>query len=474
MLAIRLVLGLAIGPVSGTVPMFTAEIAPSCIRGACVMFWQIFTAFGIMLGFVVSLMFQPYAFDSNLNRLAGIIHDPSSVRGLGWRLIMASPVVPSLIIAVLIKFVPESPRWYMHRGQYDEAYQSLCRLRKAPLLAARDCYLLHVRYTREQGSRQGHGFAHNMKQILLCPRNRRSMYASQSLMFMQQFSGINVIAYYSSEIFRQAGFGNQQALLASFGFGLTNFVFALPAFFTIDSFGRRPLLLVTFPAMAICLLITGLGFIAPSRSDARTGIVAAGIYLFTGFYSSGAGPMPFTYSSEAYAQEVRSEGMALATATTWGFNSILALTWPPLLAAFGPIAAFCYYAVWNLIGYLLTLFLVPETKGESLEDLDAVFSIPTARRAQHAANVLVWGVKSVSCGFKRVYPRPRLPDAAIEDVASDYEKQQGPQSLQLPELPALNTSLIIEHCDTGPRTLSSVSTDIGTPATEMITSSTGK
>ncbi|KAB8346319.1 hypothetical protein FH972_023363 [Carpinus fangiana] len=426
MFGVRMLLGLAVGPVSGTVPMFTGEVAPARIRGACVMFWQIFTAFGIMMGFVVSLMFQTWAIDANLGKdvYQGVIHDPHNITGLGWRLTMASPVVPSIIIASFIWFIPESPRWYMYRGEYDRAFGSLCRLRKSSIQAARDCYLVHLRCSTELKASQ-RSFLQNMRQIFVCPRNRRAMYASESLMFMQQFSGINVIAYYSSEIFKEAGFSTRNALLASFGFGATNFVFALPAFFTIDSYGRRALLLVTFPVMSLCLLMTGLGFIAPAGTDARTGIVAAGIYLFTAFYSSGAGPMPFTYSAEAYSQEVKNEGMALATATTWGFNSILALTWPSVLAAFGPLGAFCYYAAWNMIGYLLTLFLVPETKGKTLEDLDVVFSVATARRAKHAAELLAWGPpKSFSyLGVtKDPGPKPALPDGVNPSSGQDVEK----------------------------------------------------
>lgn len=104
---------------------------------------------------------------------------------------------------------------------------------------------------------------------------------------MQQFCGINVIAYYSSNIFLDASFTEIQALLASFGVGAINFVFALPAIYTIDTYGRRFLLLSTFPIMAFCMFLTGFAFWIPTDSKAHLGVIAFGIYLFTAAYSPG-------------------------------------------------------------------------------------------------------------------------------------------------------------------------------------------
>lgn len=117
------------------------------------------------------------------------------------------------------------------------------------------------------------------------------------------------------------------------GTGIVNWLFALPALYTIDTFGRRNLLLTTFPLMGICLLFTGFSFFISSE-QARLGCVATGIYLFMVVYSPGEGPVPFTYSAEAFPLYVREYGMAFATATTWGFNFILSLTWPALVQAF--------------------------------------------------------------------------------------------------------------------------------------------
>lgn len=113
-----------------------------------------------------------------------------------------------------------------------------------------------------------------------------------------QMCGVNVIAYYSTQIFRDAGSTVQQALLFSLGAGIINWIGAIPGTLTIDKAGRRALLLTTFPLMFLCLLFTGCGFYAPSL-ETRSGLVGTGIYLFMVVYSPGMGPVPFTYSAEA-------------------------------------------------------------------------------------------------------------------------------------------------------------------------------
>ena len=164
---------------------------------------------------------------------------------------------------------------------------------------------------------------------------------------------------------------------ASLGFGVINFLFAIPAVYTIDTFGRRNLLLTTFPLMSLCLFFTGFSFWIPEGSTAQIACVALGIYLFGIVYSPGEGPVPFTYSAEAYPLYIRPLGMSFATATTWFFNFVLSVTWPSLLQAFKPQGAFSWYAVWNLIGFFGVLFFVPETKGKTLEELDQVFAVRT-------------------------------------------------------------------------------------------------
>ncbi|GAB7354559.1 hypothetical protein MBLNU459_g5014t1 [Dothideomycetes sp. NU459] len=364
----RFFMGFAIGAKSSTTPAYAAECAPPKIRGALGTQWQMWTAFGIMLGFVASVAFYPAQADG--------------YPGLNWRLMLASTAFPPMIVSGMTYFAPESPRWLMDKGRYREAFESLCTLRKARLQAARDLYDIHIRLMLEREMKPSSTWQRATK-LFSVPRNRRAAQSAFFVMFMQQFCGVNVIAYYSSQIFSDAGFSQQQALLASLGTGIINWLFAIPGMVTIDSKGRRWLLLTTFPYMSLCLFFTGFSFWIPESGTARLGCVATGIYLFMVGYSPGMGPVPFTYSAEAYPLAVRDTGMAFATATCWGFNFLLALTWPKLVSAFTSQGAFSWYAAWNLFGFVFTWFCLPETKERPLEELDAVFNIRTRDHARY-------------------------------------------------------------------------------------------
>ncbi|CAN8100368.1 unnamed protein product [Discula destructiva] len=363
----RFFMGLAIGAKSSTTPAYAAECAPPQIRGALGTQWQMWTAFGIMLGFVASVAFYGV---SNPN-----------LPGLNWRLMLASTSIPPIIVCAMTYYAPESPRWLMSKGRYREAYDSLKQLRKTKLQAARDLYDINLRLQIESEIKPASTMARATK-LFSVPRNRRAAQSAFFVMFMQQFCGVNVIAYYSSEIFISSGFTRPQALLASLGTGIINWLFAIPGMVTIDSRGRRWLLLTTFPYMAIMLFFTGFSFFIPeSAGQARIGCVATGIYLFMVGYSPGMGPVPFTYSAESFPLAVRDTGMSFATAVCWGWNFILALTWPPLVEAFTEQGAFSWYAAWNLFGFVFTWFCLPETKERPLEELDAVFTVRTRDHA---------------------------------------------------------------------------------------------
>ncbi|TFY58958.1 hypothetical protein EVG20_g7967 [Dentipellis fragilis] len=387
----RFVLGLGIGPKSATVPVYAAECAPAPIRGALVMMWQMWTAFGIMLGYVADLVLYK-------------VPNKPHITGLNWRLMLASAGLPAFALMAQVYFCPESPRWLMSKGRYDKAYDSLARLRRSPLQAARDLYYIHVCLEAEAELTQNRN---RFFELFTVPRNRRATLASLIVMFLQQFCGVNVIAYYSSTIFTQASFTEIQALLASWGFGAVNWAFAFPAVWTIDTFGRRNLLLTTFPLMAVFLLMTGFAFWIPADSQARLAVVALGIYLFGVAYSPGEGPVPFTYSAEAFPLYVRDIGMSLATAWLWFFNFVVAITFPRLLGAFKPQGAFGWYAGWNLIGFVLILLFVPETKSLSLEELDQVFSVPTHIHAAYQLKALPHNIKKYIFRMK-VDPLPPL------------------------------------------------------------------
>lgn len=365
----RLVLGLGIGPKSATVPTFSAECAPPLIRGALVMQWQTWTAFGIFLGDVagIALYYVP---------------DKPNITGLNWRLMLGAASLPAWIVMAQVWFVAESPRWLMKKGRYREALRSFTVYRNTELQACRDLYFAHVLLEEERKIQLKTGLA-RWAELFTVKRNARATWASTILMFGQQFCGVNVIAYYSSSILKDANFSDVQALLGSMGFGALNFVFAIPAWFTIDTFGRRNLLLFTTPILALTLIMTGCAFYAPAASKTQIGIVLTGIYLYAVAYSPGFGPVPFTYSAEAYPLYLREVGMGYSTAVLWFFNAVLAVTFFKLSAAFTPSGAFFWYAGWNVALFVLIFFFVPETKSLSLEELDMVFAVPNRKHATY-------------------------------------------------------------------------------------------
>ncbi|KAJ8605257.1 hypothetical protein MRB53_041513 [Persea americana] len=213
-LGCRILLGVGMGLKEVTVPVFSAETAPASIRG-------------------------------------GLVGD------IAWRLQVGSAFIPAVPVVLGVWFCPESPRWLLKRGSPAKAYRALLRLRNSPLQAARDVYYIQAqldqedRMIREAGLSVHSSFFTRFGELFTIPRVRRATQASGIAMIAQQMCGINIIAFYSASIFRAAGFSVTDALLVSWGFGLVNFLFAWPAVWTIDTFGRRGLLIFTFPNVSL-------------------------------------------------------------------------------------------------------------------------------------------------------------------------------------------------------------------------------
>ncbi len=363
------------GAKASTVPIYAAENCPAAIRGGLVMSWQMWTAFGIFLGFSANLAVY-------------------NTGNISWRLQLGSAFIPAVPLLVGVYFCPESPRWYIKKHRYAKAFQSLCRLRNTPLQAARDLYYIHAQIQEEADIIGKSNYVGRFIELFTIPRVRRATLASFVVMLAQQMCGINIIAFYSSTVFKLANAGDLQALLASWGFGLVNFTFAWPAIWTIDTWGRRTLLLFTFPQMAWTLLAAGLSFIINENSPAHLGLIAFFIFLFAAFYSPGEGPVPFTYSAEVFPLSHREVGMSWAVATCLFWAAVLSITFPRLLIAFHPVGAFCFYAGLNVTALVLIFLFVPETKQRTLEELDYVFAVPTRTHVHYqVTKALPWWIK---------------------------------------------------------------------------------
>lgn len=320
--------------------------------------WQMWTAFGIFLGTCANLAVINFGKDA-------------------WRYQLGSALIPAVPLLILIYFCPESPRWYMKKNRYRDAMRSLLRLRNNPVQAGRDLYYIHVQLELEHQFIKRGNFFNKFVELFTIPRIRRATLASFTVMIAQQMCGINIIAFYSTTVFKDAGANDLEALLASWGFGLVNFLFAFPAIWTIDTFGRRSLLLFTFPNMAWTLTAAGLCTLIPGKGGVHLGLVAFFVYLFAAFYSPGEGPVPFTYSAEVFPLSHRELGMAFAVATCLFWAAGVSITFPLMLARMGVLGSFFFYAALNLVALVMIFLWLPETKQRTLEELDYIFAVPT-------------------------------------------------------------------------------------------------
>lgn len=160
------------------------------------------------------------------------------VGSIAWRLQFGSAFLPAVPLTIGVYFCPESPRWYMKKDRYRDAFKSFCRLRNSELQAARDLYYVHRQLVEEFAALKGSTYISRFIELFTVPRVRRATLASWVVMIAQQMCGINIIAFYSSTIFLDADYSERDALFASWGFGLVNWLFAFPAIWV--GFNSKP------------------------------------------------------------------------------------------------------------------------------------------------------------------------------------------------------------------------------------------
>ncbi|KAM3511860.1 hypothetical protein MY11210_004478 [Beauveria gryllotalpidicola] len=401
-LACRLLMGIGMGAKASTVPIYAAENAPASIRGALVMSWQMWTAFGIMLGTAFNL---------------AVFHVPH----INWRLMLGAPFIPAVPLLVGIYLCPESPRWYMKKGRFADAWKSMSVLRHHEIQVARDIFYIGTQLEIEEQILSRTNYISRFADLFTVPRVRRANLSAFVVMIAQQMCGINIIAFYSTSIFKESGLPEFKAMIGSFGFGLVNWLFAFPAFWTIDTFGRRSLLLFTFPQMFWTLLAAGLcTLIDKDMGDLRTGLVCLFVFLFAAFYSPGEGPVPFTYSAEVYPLSHRETGMGFAVATCLFWAAVLGTSFPFLLHEAKPVGAFGVYAGFNVVAFVLIFLFVPETMQRSLEELDWVFAVPVRKFAHYQVTVaLPWFFKRHMLFQKNATKPPLYHFEVVEQAKHD-------------------------------------------------------
>jgi sugar porter (SP) family MFS transporter len=343
LLAARAVVGVAIGVASMLTPLYLAEIAPKNQRGAIVSLNQFCITCGILVSYLAD-----YA-------LAGAADN--------WRWMLGLGVVPGTALFVGMLTLPESPRWLAGLGRMDEARAALLRMHKAGEVGA-ELADLRTDLVRE-GGRIAPWSA------LFSAHGRLPLILGVSLAVFQQITGINTVIYYAPTIFQSAGMSSASvSILATAGVGLVNVIMTVVAMRLMDRAGRRILLLTGLAGMIAMLLVLSAGFTLGSQGEVAY-LTVASVALYVGFFAIGLGPVFWLLISEIFPLEVRGRGMSLATVSNWGSNFVVTLVFPGVVAALGSATAFLIFALLSLGALAFTYKYVPETKGRSLEEIEA-------------------------------------------------------------------------------------------------------
>lgn len=336
----RALLGLAIGVVSFTGPLYISEVAPSAWRGAMVSLYQFMLTLGIVLAF---------------------LSDTLLTASGNWRLMLGIIALPGLLFLVAVLFMPESPRWFLLRGRTQEARTVLNELRSSSAEVEREIGEIGEQLSvRQLGSTL---FRTN-------PNFRRSVALGVGLQLVQQFTGMNVIMYYAPKIFGLAGFGATAAAWATTVTGLVNVVATLLAIGFADSWGRRRMLNGSFVVMAVSMAIVGVMLSMGIHDQTSRYLLVAMVLIFVAGFAAAPGPLVWTLCSEIQPLQGRDFGVAVSTFANWGGNFVIGITFLPMLTHLGQSATFGVFAVLNALFVVFVLLLVPETKGVSLEAIE--------------------------------------------------------------------------------------------------------
>ena len=340
LIAARIVAGAAIGIASFVAPLYISEIALVAIRGKLVSINQVALTGGIVISYLID-----YAFAGSQ----------------AWRWMFALAVIPAAAFGVGLLFIPNSPRWLVGRGQVDQARAVLKRIR-APGRVEGELDEIQ----QSVGQQKGHWSE------LLSPLLRPAMIVGIGLAITQQITGINTVIYYAPTIFKFAGMSSASAaILASVGVGVVNVVLTVMAMLLIDRVGRRPLLLVSLAGMALSLFVLGLAFALPQLSGSLGWIAVVSLMVYVGSFAVGLGPVFWLILSEIYPLRIRGRAMSIGTVANWSANLIVALSFLTLTQVLGKPATFWLYGIISIGAWLFAFFLVPETKGRSLEEIEA-------------------------------------------------------------------------------------------------------
>jgi sugar porter (SP) family MFS transporter len=343
LLAARLFLGIGVGVVAVSVPLYVSEIVPSQFRGRYVTFFQLLLTFGIVLAYFVDLIFTPSG---------------------NWRAMFAVLLVPAIFLLLGLFFMPESPRWLMAKKQPEKARAVLTKLRNNESEVDEDLLLITQGLTEVHGS-WGDLFSHQ----LLLP----SLVAVAVAIF-NQLTGINSFLQYAPLILKNAGISSDLVtMIGSVGIGILNFLFTIIAICLIDSLGRRPLLLTGVAGVIVSEVFLGaVNFFIPDSPNA--GILSlVGLLFFIIFFAIGPGVVVWLVISELFPTQIRGKGIAVCLFFNSLASTILATLFLPLVKNLGVGETYWLFAFFTTGYFLVVYFFLPETKEKSLEEIQHYF-----------------------------------------------------------------------------------------------------
>jgi sugar porter (SP) family MFS transporter len=363
----RMMGGYAIGLASGISPMYIAEISPAHLRGRMVSLNQLAIVVGILLAQVVNwLIARPVPLGATPQAIL------MSWNGQwGWRWMFMATALPSAGFLVTSFLVPESPRWLATNGRTDQAFQVLERL-------GGNIYAQRLLDDLRSVSRE-----HKPRTLfaeMFARGTRKMLFLGVTLAILQQWCGINVIFNYAQEIFTAAGYQISDVLFNIVFTGAVNLVFTLVAVFTIDRLGRRVLLLIGSGGLAAIYAVLGLLYRQHVQGKPMLALVLGAIAC----YAMSLAPVTWVVIAEIFPNRVRSSAMSLAVTTLWTACFLLTFTFPLLNAALKASGTFLTYAGICLAGFVILSACLPETKGLTLEEIEASLQIGNAQGGKHA------------------------------------------------------------------------------------------
>lgn len=340
----RVFLGVAVGVASCVAPLYISESAPDRMRGALVFLFQLAITLGILAAYLVD-----YA-------LVDVAH--------GWRWMLGLSAVPATILWLGMFSMPESPRWLVSQNRMEEAKSVLGRLRGG---ASIETELREIKASFANQQNENINW-HD----LLSPRLRMPLIIGLGLAIFQQVTGINTVIYYAPTILESAGFNSTSlSIMGTVGVGLINVLATIVSVFLVDRMGRRPLLLIGLIGMIVSMGLIGWTFQTGHLSEPMKIAAVGSLMLYVASFAISLGPLFYLIVSEIYPLSIRAQAISIMTVIQWGANLIVSLTFLSLTETVGHSTTFWLYGLMSLAAWIFFYLLVPETKGRSLEEIEA-------------------------------------------------------------------------------------------------------